>query len=261
MIFAVKDGCFGYDQRMILNNINIQADRGEILAVLGPNGAGKTTLLKCMMGLLPWAKGKSLLDGTDMQRLSRKALWKRMAYVPQAKGCPMAYTAEEMVVLGRSVHLSVIAQPTKADYAKAHQAMELVNIGHLQKKLCSRMSGGELQMVLIARALAAQPDILILDEPESNLDFKNQLIILETMKRLASEEKLCCIFNTHYPDHALKIADRALLLDKNGTSIFGRTEEIINRENMRQAFEVDVCISNLKNEEGEFLSVVPLSLV
>jgi iron complex transport system ATP-binding protein len=262
VILQVENGCFAYGkEKPILSKISVTVLKARILAVLGPNGIGKTTLLKCVMGLLPWRSGKTMIDGADIAAMPQRAIWKRLAYVPQAKGNPLSYTGEEMVVLGRSVHLGLIAQPQKEDYQKALNAMEQIGIGHLRKRICSQMSGGEFQMVLIARALVTKPDMLILDEPESSLDFKNQLIVLETMKRLAVEQQISCIFNTHFPNHALMIADDALLLNKEGRSLFGPSKEIINRGNMQEAFEVDVQISRIQTENREIASIVPIAIL
>lgn len=123
------------------------------------------------------------------------------------------------------------------------------------------MSGGELQMILIARALTTKPSMLVLDEPESNLDFKNQLIILDTIKKLSQEKGISCVFNTHYPDHALKISDEALLLDKSGRCTFGSSSDVINCENMQRSFEVEVYIDHLKVKGTSIASVVPLALL
>ena len=123
------------------------------------------------------------------------------------------------------------------------------------------MSGGELQMVLIARALTINPEMLVLDEPESNLDFKNQLIILETIRNLSKKRGISAVVNTHYPEHALKISDNALILNREGRNIFGKAEEIINEENMKRAFSVQVYIDQFHFDGNEYKSVVPLYLV
>ena len=127
--------------------------------------------------------------------------------------------------------------------------------------MCSEMSGGELQMVLIARALTIHPNMLVLDEPESNLDFKNQLIILETIEKLAREKNISAIVNTHYPDHALKISNKALILNRDGTNFYGNAAEVINEPNMEKSFSVRVHIDNFTLDEREYNCVVPLNLL
>ena len=261
MRFEVKNGSFSYDERLILNNISFSLDKGEVLTVLGPNGVGKTTLLKCMMGMLHWKDGQTLIDGKAMNKMKNSEVWRKIAYVPQAKGVAHSYTALEMVLMGRSARLGLFAQPNKGDYQIAYVAMEQVGISHLAQKQCSQMSGGELQMVLIARALCCEPEMLVLDEPESNLDFKNQLIVLETIQRLAKERGIAAIVNTHFPAHALKIADKALLLSYDRTCKFGAVDDIVTEHNMRKAFHVEVkivdfpCINGTKQK-----GVIPMRI-
>ena len=260
MIFEVKSGSFGYEKAHILNDISFEVQNGEVMSVLGPNGVGKTTLLKCMMGFLKWNRGQTCIDGTPLQQMKSKEIWKRIAYVPQAKGAAFSYSALDMVVLGRSAHVGTFGKPGKEDVSVALQAMEEIGILHLKDKLCTKMSGGELQMVLIARALTVFPEMLVLDEPESNLDFKNQLIILETIKRLSKERNISAIVNTHYPTHALQIADKSLMLNKDGTSFYGKAEDVINEANMRRAFHVNVHINEFQVNDICYRNVVPLSL-
>ena len=194
MTFEVRNGCFGYKKTVpILKNISFCVESRQVLAVLGPNGVGKTTLLRSMMGMLPWTSGGSFLDGENIRDMTPGRLWREMAYVPQAKSFPFAFTVEEMILLGRSSRIGTFGTPEKADRERCERAMEELGIAHMRRKLCNQISGGELQMVLIARALCAEPKLLVLDEPESNLDFRNQLIILETIRRLSREEGLCCI--------------------------------------------------------------------
>jgi len=261
MKFEVKNGCFGYKNTKILRNINFEVRDGEVLSVLGSNGVGKTTLLKCMMGLLKWESGESLIDGINIKNIKSRDFWQKIAYVPQAKGSAFGYSAIDMVTLGRSAHLGTFSQPKVEDRAAAERAMEDMGITYLADKLCTEMSGGELQMVLIARALTIDPSMLVLDEPESNLDFKNQLIILETIRKLSKKRGISSIVNTHYPEHALKISDKALILNRDGTNIFGNAEDIVNEDNMKRSFSVQVFIDNFSYMGKEYKSVTPLYLV
>ncbi|AEE16655.1 ABC transporter ATP-binding protein [Treponema brennaborense] len=260
MTFEVRNGCFGYGRTQILSDINFSVDGGEILAVLGANGAGKTTLLKCLLGLLKWRSGNTFVDGRNIGALKAAELWRYVAYVPQAKQSVFGYSALDMVLLGRSSRVGTFSQPKSSDLAAAEQALNDTGITHLKDRQCSRMSGGELQMVLIARALCAEPRLLVLDEPESNLDFKNQLVILETVKKLSRERHISAIINTHYPNHALQLADKALLLDKAGSACFGRAAEIISESNMKNVFGVRVHISEFAYQGTDFKTVTPLCI-
>ena len=260
MNVSVRNGSFFYQKDTpIFKHINFSADAGEILAILGPNGAGKTTLLRCITGMLKWKEGESLLEGRPIHAMAAKELWSKMAYVPQAKAASSAYTAFETVLLGRSSHLNAFSAPKKADLEKAKEVMELLGIYHLAEKKCTAISGGELQMVLIARALASEPQVLILDEPESNLDFKNQLIVLDAMTKLA-ENGMTCIFNTHYPAHALQRAHKSLILSRGGEYVFGPTPSVVTRENIRRAFGVEAVIGEVETPGNILQNVIPLQI-
>ena len=260
MILSVENGCFSYkndSNKLILKNINFKVSPGEIAAILGPNGAGKTTLLRCIMGFLKWRSGKSLLDGRDISSIPYRKLWSSIAYVPQAKHAAVSFTAEQMILLGRSSHFNMLSKPKAEDVDKVHEIMKKLHILKLKDKKCSEISGGELQMVLMARALAAEPEILILDEPESNLDFKNQLLVLQTMSELAANG-MSCIFNTHYPAHALQRANTALLLSSDGDYIFGDTNSVVTEKNIELAFGVKTVIGEIETPGNILQDVVPL---
>lgn len=247
MKFEVKNGTFAYGRKKrIFNNVSFTLEEPQILSVLGANGAGKTTMMRCMLGLLPWTEGASYLDGTDIRRIPSKKLWKTIGYVPQAKLSSFVYTVEEMVVLGRSSHLGPFCQPGKKDWEIVEECLEMTGIAHLRGKLCSRLSGGEFQMVMIARALAGEPSLLVLDEPESNLDFKNQQVVLETIRSLCGQRGIAAIINTHFPEHALEISHKSLLLFSDGTALAGETAQVITEENMTRAFDINVRIRDVQ---------------
>ncbi len=262
MKLEIVNGTFGYDERRpVLKEVNVSLEKGQIAAILGPNGVGKTTLLKCMTGILRWDSGCSKLDGTDISKMPVKKVWQKISYVPQARNTNVMYTGEEMVLLGRSAHLGMLQQPKEQDLAAAERAFELLGIEHLRDKKCSQMSGGELQMLMIARALTAEAKVLVLDEPESGLDFKNQLVILGVIRELAKRDGISCVFNTHYPAHALQIADRTLLLGQGGASVFGDSKEVVTADRLREYFGVNVRIEAVPDGNGEYYSVIPISIV
>ncbi len=261
MILKVENGCFGYPkQDEILTDINIQLDEGHILSVLGSNGIGKTTLLKCMIGLMPWSRGRSLLMGNDIRNMSSKEIWNTISYIPQSHGFSFSYTGLEMVMLGRSSHLGMFQQPGKKEIELAEQMMERVGITRLADKDCNRMSGGELQMVLIAKALINEPKLIILDEPETGLDFHNQILVLNMVEKLAHEENISAIMNTHYPTNAMSIADEAFMMNHSGERFYGKTGDILNEQNISRSFDVNVVVDEIIYQNKTIRSIIPVSL-
>ncbi len=248
MILRVENGCFAYrGGAEVLRNVSLEAASGELVAVLGPNGSGKTTLLRCLLGQLKWTSGRSMITEGDPKRIS---------YVPQARGVVSPLSVEDMILIGRTGYMDLFGTPSKRDRAIARQTAECLGIASLLNCRCTEISGGELQMVLIARSLAAEPQLIILDEPESNLDFRNQLITLDTLTAL-KESGICCLFNTHYPEHALTRADRTLLLPKSGTPLFGSTAEVLTEENIAAVFGVDAYIG----EAGGIKCILPRKII
>ncbi|MEA1961466.1 MAG: ABC transporter ATP-binding protein [Bacillota bacterium] len=261
MKLEVRNGEFKYKfGRTLYKNLSFSVEDGEILTILGPNGVGKTTLLKCIMAIVTWKKGETLLDGKSTSQMEPTDIWKKVAYVPQSHGVVFSYTVLDMVLMGRAPYLGIFSTPGASDIAIAKKSMEVIGISHLADKLYSEISGGEMQMVLIARALTSEPEILVLDEPESHLDFRNQLLMLSILEMIAKEKGITCIVNTHYPDHALRIADKTLLLGKGKRAVFGTAQEVITEGNLKEYFEVDARIVSF-NEKGMSLqTIVPLTL-
>lgn len=259
-VLRVEDGHFQYSpDKKILDGISFSVSSGELVAVLGPNGVGKTTLLKCTMGLNSWSYGKSTLDGKAISSLSPKELFEKVAYVPQARAGMPNYLAEDMVLLGRGARLGFFSQPGENDLEAVNECMDRLGISFLRGKRCQEISGGELQMLLIARALASEPSVIVLDEPESNLDFRNQIMVMEALKGL-TEDGVACLFNTHYPAHALQYASKSLLLERGGKATFGLTDEIITEENVERAFAVRAVIGTMEQEGRLIRDVIPISL-
>lgn len=250
MEFEVRHGSFSYPGgREVLHDISFTFGCTGVMSVLGANGAGKTTLLKCMLGLRRWSSGATLIDGVDIRRMTSRELWKRIGYVPQAKLTNFAYKVEDLVVMGRSARLSAFAKPGKADWAKAYDAMEAVGVSKLAGKACDEISGGEYQLALVARALCGEPELLILDEPESNLDFRNQLRVLQVLKSLSRERGIGAIINTHFPAHALEISDVSLVMRPGKPPLVGRTREVLTEATLTESFGIPVRILDVNLPE------------
>lgn len=246
MNLKVKNASFSYTKDVtILRDISFTLKQGEIMTILGQNGIGKTTLLKCVIGLLRWEKGQIYVDGKNISSLIK---CESIAYVPQAHKTVFPFTVSEMTAMGRARHVPIFGMPSRLDREKVIDALETVGIRDLEDRLCSELSGGQLQLVYIARALVNDPKLLIMDEPESHLDFRNQHVILKLIKKLKGEKGISCIINTHYPDHALNISDYTLILGRD-RYIYGRSEKVITEANMREFFNVNVRILSIPGIE------------
>lgn len=266
MKIEVRDGNFFYANKREVrpfvygSDINFTLERGEIMAILGPNGAGKTTLLKCITGLSDWKKGGTFIDDAPLKKIPQKELWKKIGYVPQAHKMVFGFSIEDLVVMGRAPYISSLAKPRQKDYEKAHEALAEVGILHLAKKSCNAVSGGELQLALIARTLVSDPEVLILDEPESHLDIQKQVVILETLKKLAENHNISCIINTHYPNHAFYLADKVLMIAKEKKVVIGNVQEVMTESRMKEYFNIDLKKLIFDEEELLFETMIPLAL-
>lgn len=260
MKLEVSKGFFKFKKTdYILRDINFSLVDGDVLAILGPNGVGKTTLIKCLTGLLPWTRGETFIDGKNISAMKEREVWSKISYIPQKRNSSFSYTGLEMVLFGSTSSLNIFERPSQKEIERAREVMKMIEIDHLADKVASEMSGGELQMLLIARSLVKEPKIIILDEPESGLDYKNQIIILDLIKKL-SASGVIIVMNTHYPDHALKISNKCLLLSYDKTYKFGETREVLNGKNLKKSFSVEVKIEKISVAGKDYESIIPLGI-
>ena len=259
MMIEVKNAEFSYNGTgNVFKGIGFSVGEGEVLSILGPNGCGKTTLLKCIDGLFKLREGEVSLEGKNLNSLGRSDIGKKIGYVPQSRDLTFPYTALEMVLMGRASHLGVFSSPSAKDVAIAEEAIETLGISHLIDKPYSNISGGEAQLVLIARALAAEPTALLLDEPTSHLDFRNQAVILNVLDKLSKEKNIATIMTTHFPDHALSISDKALIMSNGRGGLVGNTEDVLTERNLRDVFEMDVRVISFEEGKTNVKTVVPI---
>lgn len=229
----------GYRDRVVGRGFSLALEGGEVLALLGPNGGGKTTLLKTLLGLLPPLEGAVILDGADLAGMPVRARAKRLAFVPQIHVGTFAFSVEEVVLMGRSAWGSVFTPPSRRDREVTRTALARLGIAHLAGRPYTRISGGERQLALIARALAQEPRAILLDEPTASLDFGNQGRVLREIHGLA-RAGLAVMFTTHDPNHALRFADRALLVRDGGTLAQGPAQELIERVRLAELYGTEV---------------------
>jgi iron complex transport system ATP-binding protein len=246
----VIDATFTYDgMKNIFENISFKVDRGDVFCILGANGAGKTTLIKCLTGLLAPSSGKVLLNNINIHSLNASEIAKEIGYIPQIHNSTFAFTVLDVVLMGRSPHLDIFESPSEKDIKIADKALKTLNIAHMRDKPYTEISGGEQQLVFIARVLTQEPDILILDEPTSHLDFGNQIRTLDVIERLA-KNGLSILMSSHFPDHAFISANKvAILKDKNFIDI-GTPSEVITEENMEETYGIKVKIVDVDNRKA-----------
>ena len=249
MSLEARDLGFGYPSRRIGRGASFALEPGEVLCLLGPNGSGKTTLFRTLLGLLPALEGEVLLDGEPLARVPRQRLARTLAYVPQAHEAYFPFSVLETVLMGRTAHVGLFSMPGPGDVAIAEQALETLGIEHLWDAEYTRISGGERQLTLIARALAQAPEIMVMDEPTANLDFGNQMLVLERVTALAGAG-LGVVMATHDPDHAFLCAHRVAMLHQGALTGLGPPEDVITSESLRALYGVDVEIVELDRGQG-----------
>ena len=258
MKLEIINACCGYGKSTVVKDISMNVESGEILCLLGPNGVGKTTFFKTILGFLKLQAGKILLDGQDINKWSKKKLAEAIGYVPQAHTPPFPFSVIDVIIMGRTAHIGMFESPSKKDKEIAEEAMNTLNISYLKDKIYTEISGGERQMVLIARALTQQPKILVMDEPTSNLDFGNQVKVLEEINKLA-QKGLGIIMTSHFPDHAFLCCTKVALMQKNNVFTIGTVDEVVTEGNLKMAYGVDVKITSAINNNGKKVkSCVPM---
>lgn len=240
---------YGFRDRVVGEGLDFTLSEGEIVCVLGPNGSGKTTLLRTLLGLLPPLRGDVMLAGKPLAEWPARERAMRIAYVPQASESYFDFTLRETVQMGRTAHRGVFAAASARDREQAAHALDRLGLAPLADRPFHRVSGGERQLALIARALATEAPHLLMDEPAASLDFGNQALILEELVRLRAAGA-AVLFSTHHPDHALRIADRAILIKAGRVMAAGASADVLNSENLSVLYGRPVEVASLTFPDG-----------
>ncbi len=257
-MLTIQDASCGYGPKVILSNVNLAVEKGEVLCILGPNGVGKTTLFKTILGFIHLLNGEIFVDQQNLRKLSSKNKARVIGYVPQIHNPPFPFVVSDVVLMGRTAHIRNFSSPSKEDQRIACQCMDALQITNLQDRIYTELSGGERQLVLIARALAQQPKILIMDEPTSNLDFGNQVRVLRQINELA-RQGLTVVMTSHFPNHAYLCASKVALVRSSKTIQIGTSDEIITEENLRETYGIDVKITSVSDRNGHAVKAcIPL---
>lgn len=252
MKIEFQNVCCGYPKADILQNLNLVFETGRFYCILGSNGIGKTTLFKTLMGFLPTKKGSVYISEKDIATMSNKEIARYISYVPQAKNYSYQYSVLDIVLMGRSLHVKSFGVPSKRDQEVALDALKKLDILCLKDKMYSELSGGEQQIVLIARALAQESQFIIMDEPASNLDFENQKKVLDVLAVLA-EKHIGVIMSSHSPDHAFYCNAKAILIFRDKTVLEGMCADVITEENLLRVYGVDVKVIEQRDATGNLI--------
>lgn len=245
MSIEARDLAFGYRGNLVGRGLDLSVPRGEVLCLLGPNGCGKTTLFKTLLGLLPPLDGNITLDGENMEHWSRQRRARFLAYVPQQHDAYFPFTVMEVVLMGRGARVPVFATPGRHDRKAAESTLEALHLWHLRDQVYSQISGGERQLTLIARALTQEPQVLVMDEPTTNLDFGNQVLVLNHILAL-KRKGITVLMSTHDPGQAFHCADKAALLRDGQVLHSGTCEAVLTSANLKSLYGVDVAVLDIK---------------
>jgi len=237
-LLSFEHVAFGYTPaRQIFTDLNYQLRRGTLTVILGPNGIGKTTLLYMALGWLRPSAGRVLLENRPLDTYSRAELGRRVSFVPQTERQPYSYTVMEYVLFGRAPHLALFGAPGKADKEAARQALARAGIPALGDAYVDQLSGGEGQLVLIARALAQEPRVLLLDEPSAHLDLGNKYRLMQTLSDLR-QDGTTILMTTHDPDIALAVSDETVLVDGSGAVTVGEPAKLLTAEKLSRLYKL-----------------------
>lgn len=245
----MKNLSFSYEERPVLRDISFRVEQGEFLSILGPNGVGKSTLFRCVLGLLSGYTGQVLVDGVDARQFSIRESARHIAYIPQSSHPIFNYRVFDIVLMGATSAVSVLRAPGREHTERCRWALEKVGISHLADRCYHRLSGGEQQLVMIARALVQNAPILMLDEPTANLDFGNQLRVLEQVRSLA-REGYTIIQTTHHPEQSYLFSDRILALQNGRVLLEGAPSQVLTQQAIRDLYGVEVDVVSLYEDRA-----------
>ena len=247
LLFDVRNISFSYEDELIFSNISFSIEKGDVLCILGPNGTGKTTMIKCLNGLYDIDDGEIFINGKNIKTLSFSEISKHIGYIPQSHVPSFPFKVLDVVLMGRAPYLNLTDSPKKEDVEIAINALKTLDIEYLKDKEYTNLSGGERQLVFLARILCQQPDILILDEPTSHLDFGNQIKLLEIIDNL-SKAGLSIIMSSHFPDHAFLSSTKVAIMKDKTFIDFGSPDEVVNEKNLKEAYSIDVKLIELDDD-------------
>ena len=248
-MLEVRDLHAGYDDKEFVHGVSFDVADGEFCCIIGANGCGKTTLLKNLLGLIKPFSGTVMMNGADVLAMSEREMARHFAYIPQAHTPPFPFAVRDVVLMGRTPHMGRLSVVSPNDRRIAWRALVHLGIENLAEATYTDLSGGQRQLVLIARALTQEPELLIMDEPTASLDFGNQQLVLSRMKSLA-RAGMAVIMVTHDPDHALYCADRVVVMQEGSILLDGSPDEAITTETLQRIYQTHVQVLDVTLSDG-----------
>ena len=257
LLMKIENLSFSYGEANVLKDVDFTAYKGQLVALIGPNGAGKSTLFKCILKFNKGYDGKIFLEGKDMMHMSRAEIAKKIAYIPQTTTPVFNYPVIDIVLMGMTGGLKPLESPKKKHIEKAEKTLADLGISYLRDRGFGRISGGERQLVLLARAMVQDATLLVMDEPTANLDYGNQFRVMERIRGLV-KEGYSVILSTHNPEHALLFADKAFVLQNGEVRAAGPSREVLTEELMEQLYDVKVQLVDTEFDGEEAKVCVPV---
>lgn len=246
LALAIEDVCFSYGSKGVLRDVSFGARHGRVCGLFGPNGSGKTTLFRCCLGFLAPSAGDVRVEGVSVSSLGIADIARRMAYVPQEHRPGFPFSVREIVSMGRSPRMSTFFRLGAEDREKVERSMEIAGIAHLANEPCTTLSGGQRQLAALARAIAQETPLMLLDEPASALDFNNQILVWQALRRIAAQGVavlICC----HDPNHILWFCDDAAILHEGRLVASGPSGETLTPEVLRILYGSNFEVCSVEN--------------
>jgi iron complex transport system ATP-binding protein len=263
-LIEMRDGAFSFGQTLIFKQVNLQIAKGEIFCLLGPNGCGKTTLIDCVLGILQLDSGRIFLQGRPWTGRSPRATAQVMAYVPQRHDRHFAFSVLDLLLMGRTPYTPFYGAPGRPDMDKAKNILDMFGLSHLIHRDYTLLSGGETQLVMIMRALIQDTPVIIMDEPTSHLDFRHELMVLETLVRLVREQHLTLVMATHFPNHAFYFENAGIPVSVNfmgNRTIYpaGRPSDALTEANLARFYHIETAVmTHTLPGKGIMKQIVPI---
>ena len=243
----------GYTAEPVLRDIHFELPPGRVMAVIGPNGCGKTTLIRAISGVLPIVQGECHINGTDLLKSDEAARARLLAVVPQSTYIPPAFTVEEVVLMGRTPHLNWLGTLSARDTDIAHEAMRLTDVENFSGRWCSQLSAGERQRVILARALAQNTPVLMMDEPTSHLDLRYQIEFMEITRKLASQQEKTILIALHDLNLAARFGDTVMAMKDGRVAASGSPAQVLTPERIQDIYGLPVEVFQSPGKQGTII--------